>query len=90
MNPRTARMIGYIILFVGIIIFGIGCIFVNFENTVSGIVLCIIAVPVLIASFVWIIRKVRCPHCGALLHLKLYYPISKCPYCGKNTDDCTF
>ena len=83
MNPRTAR---YIILLVGIIIFGTGCVFVNFENTVSGIILCIIAVPVLIASVVWMIKKVRCPHCGALLHLRLY-PISKCPYCGKNTDD---
>ena len=37
------------------------------------------------ASVIWMVRKVRCPHCNMLLHLKLY-PIDRCPYCGKSTD----
>ena len=33
----------------------------------------------------WMIMKVRCPHCGQLLELKLYN-IDYCRYCGKSTD----
>lgn len=38
------------------------------------------------ASVIWMVLKVRCPHCNKLLPLKLYN-IDTCPYCGMNTKE---
>ena len=79
-DPKINRIVGYVIFFIACIIFVLG--------TVSGgplkVVLYIIGGVIAAASVVWMILKVRCPHCGALLHLKLYN-IDRCPRCGKST-----
>ncbi|MCR5150907.1 MAG: hypothetical protein K6B52_06750 [Clostridiales bacterium] len=80
-NPRTCRLIGYIILFAGFGFVIAGSIAGNTARTV----LYLIAGLFIAASVVWMIKKVRCPHCGALLHLK-FYDISTCQYCHKRTD----
>ena len=87
-NPRINRAIGYIILCIGFAVFGIGCMMYYKSDTsvVLGVIVCIIGVLLFVFSTIWMIKKVRCPHCNALLHLKLY-PVSTCPYCGKRTDD---
>jgi len=80
-DPKINRIIGYVIFLAACIFFIMG--------TVSGgplmIVFYIIGGVIAAASVVWMIMKVRCPHCGALLHLKLYN-IDRCPVCGKSTD----
>lgn len=80
-DPKINRIIGYVILFIG---FG----FV-ITGTISGgiflVIFYILGGLFVVASTVWMIMKVRCPHCGALLHLKLYN-IDRCPRCGKSTD----
>lgn len=80
-DPKVNRIIGYVIFF-------IACGFVIAGTTSGGIlrvIFYIIAGLFTAASIVWDIMKVRCPHCGALLHLKLYN-IDRCPQCGKSTD----
>lgn len=80
-DPRICRLIGYVMLFMGFgfVIGGTMC-----GGGVPGIILYVIAGLFCISSLVWMIMKVRCPHCGALLHLKLY-DISRCPYCHRST-----
>lgn len=86
-NPRINRIIGYLIMFVAFVPFTLGYKMVSSGiMIIVGIVILTIGILLLCASVVWVFKKVRCPHCNALLHLKLY-PISKCPYCGKRTDD---
>ena len=79
-DPKINRFIGYVIFFTA-------CIFM-IVGTVSGgvllVVFYILAGIFAVTSLVWMIMKVRCPHCGALLHLKLYN-IDRCPQCGKST-----
>jgi hypothetical protein len=86
-NPTRNRIKGYGILSAGILCFALGC-FIN--NTTSqrtaAYALCAAGIIICIISTVWMIRKVRCPHCGKLLHLKLFYSNRTCPYCGKDTD----
>lgn len=84
-NPRLARAIGYAVMFAGFICVGIGTACLNtFEGIKSIIIYCLAGV-LLTFSIIWMIRKVRCPHCGRLLHLKLY-DISVCQNCGRSTD----
>ena len=85
MDPRLARAIGYAAMFGGFIVVGIGTACFNILEGVVSLILYGIAGLFLAFSIIWMIRKVRCPHCGQLLHLKLY-DISVCPYCGKSTD----
>lgn len=40
----------------------------------------------LVLSSVFGIKKVRCPHCNALLSLKLTHTY-KCPFCNENIND---
>lgn len=87
-NPNTNKLIGFAILFSGFVLFGIGwrltkavgieCI-LGYVLVVMGLVLCVV-------STIWVIKKVRCPHCNALLSLKLS-SVNTCPYCGRRTDD---
>lgn len=85
MSPRKARLIGYIILFASFPFFGMAVGLKEVAGGLLSMLFIIIGAVGVIVSTVWSIRKVRCPHCNALLPLKLY-PISRCPYCGKSTD----
>lgn len=86
-NPRISRMIGYVILFIGFILFYKGFHFSTIEDPVNGKnpILIVIAVLLIILSFVWMLLKVRCPHCKKLLYLRLRN-LDKCPHCGRDTD----
>ncbi len=84
-TPRKCRRTGYVILFTGVVLFALGLYPRNTGGKVN-VFLVIVSLIIIAASVVWMIKKVRCPHCGALLHLKLYN-IDVCPYCGKNTDN---
>lgn len=86
-NPKVNRFIGYVILFVGFFFFYKGFHANTALDSVNGYdaKLVGIAVILMLVSFGWMLMKVRCPHCGQLLDLKLNN-ISVCPYCGKMTD----
>ena len=83
-NPNINRTIGYVILFIGFILFYKGFHYPTQEDPLNGhnIFLIGISVIMMIVSMVWMLLKVRCPHCHKLLNLKLYH-IDVCPYCGK-------
>lgn len=87
-NPTRNRMIGYIMLMVGIIIWYKGFHYPTVEDSVNGhsSLLITISVLVIVAATIWLIRMVRCPHCHKLLSIRLRN-IDICPYCGKHTDD---
>lgn len=78
-DPILNRRIMYVILFAGFALFAKGA-------RSGNMFLTIISLALIIGSFIWGIMKVRCPHCGGLLQLKLY-DISLCPHCGKRTTD---
>jgi len=80
-NPKINRIIGYVIFFIACAMFIMGTMSSDPLRTVLYIIGGIIAA----VSVVWMVMKVRCPHCGALLHLKLYN-IDRCPQCGRSTD----
>ena len=84
-NPRTARLIGYVIFFASVPLFGFAAVLTEVWGGLLSMLLLVAGGVLFAFSIVWMIRKVRCPHCGQLLHLKLY-DIRRCPYCGKNTD----
>ncbi|MBR6939667.1 MAG: hypothetical protein IKH65_02565 [Clostridia bacterium] len=84
-TPRKCRRTGYVILFTGVVLFALGLYPRNFGGR-ANVFLVIVSLIIIAASVMWMVKKVRCPHCGALLHLKLYN-IDVCPYCGKNTDN---
>lgn len=84
-NPRVNRVIGYAVLFAGFIFFGAGFVLAKGITAVLGIAGCVFGILLCIAATVWMIMKVRCPHCNQLLHIRLY-DISRCQYCGKSTD----
>lgn len=86
-NPKLNRGIGYIILFIGFTIFYKGFHAGTAPDGVNGTNPLVIAIGLgfVIGSLVWMIFKVRCPHCGKLLELKLYN-IDRCPYCGRFID----
>lgn len=82
-NPSINRMIGYAILFISFYLWYKGFHYDGISeknNLLIGL-----AAVVTIVSFVWLLVKVRCPHCHKLLHIKLY-DISVCQHCGKETD----
>lgn len=86
-NPKINRLIGYIVLFIGFFLFYKGFKLVGVSDNIADadFVLLALAAGFLVGSTVWMIKKVRCPHCNWLLHLKLYN-IDVCPHCGKSTD----
>ncbi len=84
-TPQKCRRTGYVILFTGVVLFALG-LYPRNTGGKANVFLVIVSLILIAASVVWMIKKVRCPHCGALLHLKLYN-IAVCPYCGKNTDN---
>ena len=85
-NPKLNRFIGYVVLFIGFFVFYKGFHSSTVIDPVNGHdpFLIGISIVIIVASFIWMILKVRCPHCNALLDLKLRN-IDKCPYCGKDT-----
>lgn len=86
-NPKINRLIGYIVLFIGFFLFYKGVKPVSLTDNIADadFVFLALAVGFLVGSTVWMIKKVRCPHCNKLLHLKLYN-IDVCPHCCKSTD----
>ncbi len=86
-NPRINRILGYIVMFAGFFTVLIGSHAGTAPDGVNGYNYFVFGAGLIlvIASFVWMILKVRCPHCNRLLHLKLRR-IDVCPYCGKRTD----
>ena len=85
MSPRKARLIGYIILFASFPFFGLAGGMTSVGGGILSMLFLTIGGLMAAASVIWMVRKVRCPHCNTLLHLKLY-PIDRCPHCGKSTD----
>lgn len=86
-TPKINRLIGYVFLFFGFFLFykGFKPVGLNDDIADADFILLALAIDFLIGSMVWMIKKVRCPHCNKLLHLKLYN-IDVCPHCGKSTD----
>ena len=87
-NPNTNKIIGYVILFIGFVFFAVGW---RIKNTVGigrlfGYVLIIIGLALCVAATVWVVKKVRCPHCNALLSLKMKSE-HICPYCHEKIDN---
>ena len=85
MSPKKARLIGYGLFLCSIPFLLVSVICAEIAGGLLSMVFLILAAVMFAVSTVWMLRKVRCPHCGELLHLKLY-DISRCPYCGKSTD----
>lgn len=84
-NPRVNRIIGYIVMFIGFYVVYKGNhtgIASNGRNSYDYITIGI-GLILVIASFVWMIFKVRCPHCDGLLDIRLKN-IDVCPHCGKH------
>ena len=86
-DPKVNRVIGYIILFSGFGFLMYGTHYPTADDPYNGKnwFLIIISVVLMVYSLVWMIKKVRCPHCNQILHFKLYN-IDVCPYCGRSTD----
>ena len=86
-NPTTNKIIGYIVLFIGFILFYKGFHYPTPEDPVNGhsIPLIVFSIVLVIAAFVWMVVKVRCPHCGGILSPKIE-SIERCPHCGRNTN----
>ncbi len=84
-NPNINRLIMFIILFAGFGVFAVGynyfadTAFIRWPLVGAGIFLCVI-------SLIWGVKKVRCPYCGRLLSLKIWYDVY-CPYCKERIDD---
>lgn len=81
-NPNTARVVMYIILFIGfgIVIRGTA----SAQPNVHRALHCI-GIIVVIAAFAYGINFVRCPYCDGLLNLKMCHT-HKCPHCGADID----
>ena len=88
-KPRVNRVIGYVILFLGFLFIIMGTVCRDRGDGIFSIVCYVFGGLLDVFSVVWMVLKVRCPHCGAILHFKLY-DIRRCPYCGRSTDpdDC--
>ena len=86
-NPKINRIVGYVVLFIGFFLFYKGFHYPTQDDPVNGHnpILIGISIVMVIASFLWMLKKVRCPHCNILLELKLR-TIDICPNCGKNTN----
>lgn len=82
-DPKVNRLIGYVVLFIGF-----GFFYKGFHTTTDassidlfGVVIGLIFV---VTSIIWMVSKVRCPHCGGILDPRLTN-IDYCPNCGKST-----
>ncbi len=87
-KPKINRIIGYVVLFIGFFVFYKGFHSPTAADPVNGqnpLLICISLI-LIIGAFVWLVLKVRCPHCSKLLNIKLGN-IDVCPHCGKNTDN---
>lgn len=85
-DPRVNKIIGYIILAVGLYFVYKGSHYPTEEDPYNGknYYLLALSAVFLISSLVWMIKKVRCPHCGCILNLKIAN-IDRCPQCHKKT-----
>ena len=85
-NPHINRLIGYIVMFIGFHMVYKGSHAGTAPNGVDGYDYFVFGVGILVvvAAFVWMIFKVRCPNCNGVLNLKLGN-IDVCPHCGKDT-----
>ena len=85
-SPKINRLIGYVTMFIGFITFYKGFHSFTESDSINGHdpLLIGVSIVIIVASFVWLIVKVRCPHCHKLLDIRLTN-IDKCPYCGKST-----
>lgn len=83
-NPKINRVIGYIVLFIGFGLFYKG-LHASIDESGIDYFFVVTGLVFVIASIIWMILKVRCPHCGGILNPKLTN-IDCCPYCGKNTE----
>ncbi len=81
-NPNRSRKIMFIIMFAGLLLFGIAA---YGERSTTDYVKMGIGVIIIIYSTIYGVRNVRCPYCNALLSLKIMHNF-KCPYCGKKID----
>ena len=83
MNPNKNRLIMFIILFSGFGLMGFGscC-----ASALDKWVCYVISFIMIIFSFIWGIKKIRCPYCHNLLSMKIYYN-RICPYCGERIDN---
>ena len=86
-NPKVNRIIGYAVMFAGFFVWYKGFHSSTANDPVNGHDPFLIGISVImvIGAFVWMVLKVRCPHCNSLLNLKLGN-IDRCPRCGKRTD----
>lgn len=86
-NPKINRLIGYVLMFAGFFVWYKGFHSSTAQDPINGLdpFLIVISLIMVIGAIVWMILKVRCPHCNKLLNLKLGN-IDICPYCGKRTD----
>ena len=86
-NPKVNRLIGYIVMFIGFFLWYKGFHASTPSDPVNGRDPFLIgfSLMLVIGAFVWMLFKVRCPHCNKLLNLKLGN-IDRCPHCGSRTD----
>ena len=68
-NPNINRILGYIGIMIGCVIWCCGFHYPTEDDPVNGHnpVLIVIALIIIIAAFIWLIMKVRCPYCHKLL-----------------------
>lgn len=85
-NPHMNRILGYIVMFIGFYVFYKGAHAGTAPNGIDGYDYFVLGMGLIlvIAAFVWMFLKVRCPHCNGILNLKLGN-IDVCPHCGKQT-----
>ncbi|MBR6336381.1 MAG: hypothetical protein IKR76_01470 [Ruminococcus sp.] len=83
-DPNKAKGIMYVIMFAGFVPFGIGSAFME-DIPWLAVIFFLLGGALFIASLVYGIKNVRCPHCGQIQNLKLW-PITTCPYCKKRVD----
>lgn len=83
-NPRINRIIGYIVMMIGFVLFYRGFHYPTAQDPVNGKnwVLIIVSLLIVIGALIWMIKKVRCPYCNQLLDIKSYN-IDICPHCGR-------
>ena len=83
-DPNRAKGIMYLIMFASFVPLGAGAA-MQVSRPVIAYILLALGAALMIASLVYGVKNVRCPHCGALLNLKLW-PLHTCPYCKKRVD----
>lgn len=83
-NPRMNRILGYIGIMIGCVIWYRGFHYPTAEDPVNGHnpFLIIISIIILITTVMWFVMKVRCPYCHKMLYIK-FHNLDVCPHCGK-------